>query len=462
MVVTRFQDTIAALSSGAGRAGVAVVRVSGPAALSCIERLVGKAVPPRAAVLRTLRRPGSGEMIDRGLVLWLPGPGTFTGEDVAEFHIHGGRAVLAALLDALLTAGGVRAAAAGEFTLRAFHNGRIDLTAAEGLADLIDAETEAQRRQAVALSGGLLGREATRIRADLIEALALAEAVLDFSDEADVADSALAEARDIAGRVMVGLDSILASARHGEIVRDGFRVVLAGVPNVGKSSLLNALARRDAAIVSSEPGTTRDVIEVRLDLGGRLVVVADTAGLRRDAGAIEAEGMRRTIERVRTADLTIWVVDATAPVWTPGDALRQQQGCTDSSCINSPIFLLRNKVDLLAPDILAAQSGAASVRIDADVSAATGQGLADLVAEIEKRAAATDSGDWAVPVATARQRRLIEIAIEDLGAFLEASSDLELRVECLRRAAFGLGRLVGHVDVEDVLGQIFGRFCIGK
>jgi tRNA modification GTPase len=381
---------------------------------------------------------------------------------VAEFNVHGGRAVIAALHDVLLKFAGVRAAEPGEFTLRAFHNGRIDLTAAEGLADLIDAETEAQRRQAVALSGGLLGQAAAQVRADLIQSLALIEAVLDFADEADVTEGALKEARDIAGRVTRSLQTVLDGARHGEIVRDGFRVVLAGAPNAGKSSLLNALARRDVAIVSPEPGTTRDVIEVRLDLGGQLVTVADTAGLRRDAGAIEAEGMRRTIERARTADLTIWVVDATEPVWTPDAALSRQQGCTDSSCIDSPIFILRNKVDLVVPDVLAAQHRGAPAGIDADVSAATGHGLSDLVAAIEVRAKSSDPGDGGVPIATARQRRLIEDAIDELAAFLDGSPDLELRAERLRRAAFALGRLVGHVDVEDVLGQIFGSFCIGK
>ena len=307
-------DTIFALSSAAGRAGVAVVRVSGDRAGDVIDVLSARRPKARVAVLRKLVDPQTGGLIDHGLVLWFPGPASFTGEDLAEFQVHGGRAVAAALLRVLGRVEGCRPAEPGEFSMRAFENGKIDLSQAEGLADLIDAETETQRVQALRQAGGVLFRLTERWRAKLIEAMALVEAAIDFSDEVDVAEGAVGQAEERVRELGDEIGSHLNDDHRGEILRDGFQVVLAGAPNVGKSSLLNVLARRDVAIVSSEAGSTRDVIEVRLDLEGLPVVVSDTAGLREASGDVEREGMRRTLARARDADLVIRVVDGSEGV----------------------------------------------------------------------------------------------------------------------------------------------------
>ncbi len=277
--------TIFALSSGQGRAGVAVVRVSGPGTAAAVTAIAGGLPAPRRASLRRLRAPETGETLDRALVLWLPGPTSFTGDDMAEFHVHGGRAVLAGLLEALGRLPGFRPATPGEFTRRAFEAGKLDLTEAEGLADLIDAETEAQRRQALRQASGAARLLYDGWRSDIIRAMAAIETALDFSDEADVPEAAHAAALPVAEALETAISRHLADGRRGEILRDGLHVVIAGPPNAGKSSLLNALAGRDAAIVSHEPGTTRDVIDVRLDLGGYPLILSDTAGIREAPGA---------------------------------------------------------------------------------------------------------------------------------------------------------------------------------
>jgi tRNA modification GTPase len=437
--------TIFALSSGAGRAGVAVVRASGPQARHCMLGLAGDAVPPpRLAVLRTLRHPKSRLVLDKALVLWFPAPHSFTGEDCCEFHIHGGRAVLAGVLGALAGLEGVRLAEPGEFTRRAFENGKLDLTAAEGLADLIDAETEAQRLQALRQLDGGLGLVADLWRLDLVRAMGLVEAAIDFSDEADVSTRAVEQARAIVLTLYGALERVLNDGRRGEILRDGFKVVIAGPPNAGKSSLLNALARRDVAIVSEEPGTTRDVVEVRLDLCGVPILVMDTAGLRDAPGAVEREGIRRTLGRAQEADLVLWLVDAVAPQVAIPDVLLTGA---------APVVLVVNKADLVHEGVTGALS----------VSAVTGTGLPGLVDEISRRAATSDSiGDGPV-ITRARHRGLLEACHARCGEFLDGSGEhTELRAEDLRRAAHALGQLTGRVDVEEVLGEIFGRFCIGK
>jgi tRNA modification GTPase len=446
------QATIYALSSGRGRAGVAVIRVSGAGAGTALDRLAPPRPKPRFAALRTVRSE-TGEVLDGALVLWLPGPRSETGEDMAELHVHGGRAVIAAVLAALSALPGFRLAEPGEFARRAFENGKIDLTAAEALADLVDADTAAQRRQALRQAGGALARLYDGWRADLIRAQALTESAIDFSDEADVGAGAVAEARALAARLAPAIRSHLDDGRRGEILRDGFRVAIAGPPNAGKSSLLNALARREAAIVSEEAGTTRDVIEVALDLGGVPVILIDTAGIREAEGKVEREGIRRAVAHARAADLVLWLSDAAAPRPEPPPA--------DLAAEPGKVLRVLSKVDLIARGPAGAEGGVLRV------SVVTGEGLSELAALVGRTAADRIGASEAPVITQARHREQLRACAEALEAYLAGPAtdppvDLELRAEDLRRAATALGRITGRVDVEDVLGEIFGRFCIGK
>src|SRR5215468_2850231 len=307
--MTTDRDTIFALSSGRPLAAIAVVRISGPRARIALEQLIGRVPQPRRASLARVRDPATGDVIDEGLALWFPAPNSETGEDMAELQVHGGRAVIAAVLAALAKLAGLRHAEAGEFTRRAFENGRMDLTAVEGLADLVAAETEAQRRQAYQHLKGLLGDRAETWRQRLIEALALVEAGIDFSDEEDVPKDMMARSLELIGPLAEEISK--AGAGQGERLREGLRVAIAGPPNAGKSTLFNRLARREAAIVSPFPGTTRDVLELHLDLGGYPVTMLDTAGIRETIDPVEREGVRRASERAAGADLVLWVLDAT-------------------------------------------------------------------------------------------------------------------------------------------------------
>jgi tRNA modification GTPase len=408
--------------------------------------MAGPAPDPRQAALRKLIDPDSGEVLDEALVLRFDAPSSFTGEDVVELYVHGGPAVVEGVLNALGRISGLRAAVAGEFARRAFDNDKLDLTEVEGLADLIEAETQAQRRQALRQSGGDLRALCDEWRAQIIHASSLVEAALDFSDEADVPDLVERQARAVVDELVSGLSGHLESAGKGERLREGLQVVLAGAPNAGKSSLLNALSQRDVAIVSHEPGTTRDLIEVHLDLGGYPVTLIDTAGLREATGDIELEGMRRTRERARSADLVMWLVDAGDPQWEPPDTLSDTGG----------ILNVLNKIDLGVPE----NSPSRDVL---EISAKTGAGLDDLVTRLAAHAARSmDAGEPAV-VTRSRQRLELETCREALQAFLSGdAAQLELRAEDLRVAARALGRLSGRVDVEDVLDRIFGDFCIGK
>jgi tRNA modification GTPase len=436
------RDTICALASAPGRAGVAVIRISGPAAGDALRALCGPPPPPRQASLRKIRNPGTGEVLDRGLALWLPGPASFTGEDIAELHIHGGRAVVGRVIEALTSLRGVRLAEPGEFARRAFENGRIDLTEVEGLADLIAAETEAQARQAIAQAEGGARALYESWREELVKAQALAEAGLDFADEADVAADAAVQADACVAKLLARMSKHLAD-RRGERLRDGFRVVIAGPPNAGKSSLLNALAQRDVAIVSEEAGTTRDVIEVHLDLAGLPVIVTDTAGIREAEGAVEAEGVRRALARVENADLVLWMVDATAP---------QAEDKSAYIAANAAYIRVLNKVDLVKSAQIA----------DGALSAKTGEGVAELVGVLRKRAEeGLPAGEPAV-ITRARHRAELEAAAEALSRFREERGGPEIKAEELRIAARHLGRLTGRIDVEEVLGAIFSEFCIGK
>ncbi len=406
--------------------------------------LAGKIPPARRATLRMLRDPVSRETLDQALVLWFPGPASFTGEDMAELHVHGGKAVIAGVLAALARIEGLRPAEAGEFARRAFENGKIDLTEAEGLADLIDAETEAQRAQALRQTTGTLRKLYDGWRAELINAMALVEAALDFADEADVPEAAFATARPVVVALHESISQHLADGRRGEILRDGLRVAIAGPPNAGKSSLLNALAGREAVIVSEEAGTTRDVIEVRLDLGGYPVILSDTAGIREAPGAVEREGVRRAMRTAEEADLVLWLSDATVP---PAPVPPAIAGLGDR------IITVANKIDLAAAPASAALS----------ISAKTGTGLQELVGRLAREAEARAGSHEAAVITRARHRHELERARLALGRFLDESvAEAELRAEDLREAAFALGRITGRIDVEQVLDQIFAQFCIGK
>jgi len=439
-------DTIFALSSAPGIAGIAVVRVSGPDAPAVAAELgLGRLAQRRASVTR-ISDPRTGELIDKGIAILFRRPASFTGESVLELHVHGGRAVVAALLAALSSIPGCRLAEAGEFTRRAFHNGKLDLTGAEGLAALLGAETEVQRKSALRVAGGELRTLYDGWRSELIEAMALMEAAIDFSDEADVANDALAQARTRVAALRSNVETHLNDNRRGEILRDGLKVVLAGPPNAGKSSLLNALARRDVAIVSPEPGTTRDVVEARLDLDGYPVIVSDTAGIRPDpGGAIEREGIRRTYERSAEADLVLWLIDSTNPVYDPPAEL-----------IGGPasVIPVSTKWDLDGNDI-----GPSTLRI----STKTGQGLDGLLAILTACARDRIGDGGSAAIITSRQRALLIETTRFLATFLAGNPDhIELRAEDLRQAAQSLGRLTGRVDVEDVLDRVFSSFCIGK
>ena len=445
--------TIFALSSGHGRAGLAVIRVSGPAAGLALDRLAAPRPKPRFAALRTVRSE-TGEVLDGALVLWIPGPRSETGEDMAEFHVHGGRAVIAGVLAALSALPGLRLAEPGEFARRAFENGKIELTAAEAVADLVDADTAAQRRQALRQAGGAQARLYDGWRADLIRAQALTESAIDFSDEADVGAGALAEARALVGRLAPAIRAHLNDGRRGEILREGFRVAIAGPPNAGKSSLLNALARREAAIVSEEAGTTRDIIEVTLDLGGVPVILIDTAGIREAEGKVEREGIRRALAHARNADLVLWLTDATAGVPEPPPS--------DLAAAAGETLRVVNKIDLVEavpPGAGAAEAGDGLLRL----SVLTGEGLPELAEAVGRRAVERIGVSEAPVITQARHREHLAVCAEALETFLaSAAADLELRAEDLRRATTALGRITGRVDVEDMLGEIFGRFCIGK
>ena len=435
-------DTIVALASGAVPAAIAVIRISGPETRRVLEAFCGGVPDPRHASLRDIGPPRL-PAIDRGLAIWFPGPASFTGEDMAELHTHGSRAVVSAVIEAVLSLPGTRLAEPGEFARRAFENGKLDLTQVEGLADLISAETEAQRRQALAQAEGSLRTLYEGWRIELLGAQALVEAGLDFADEGDVAADIAVKADAVVAPLLVSISHHLAD-RRGERLRGGVHIVIAGPPNVGKSSLLNALAKRDVAIVSEEAGTTRDVLEVHLDLGGLPVTLTDTAGLREAESKVEAEGVRRALARTEQADVVLWLVDATAPIWELPAALETRTA-----------IRVLNKIDL--------ERGFTPHRDCLQISARTGQGLDRLVEALEEQAAHVAETGLASPLMTrARHRAELEGARVALQRFGQPTLSPELKAEELRIAARHLGRLTGRIDVEEVLGAIFGEFCIGK
>ncbi|HXI05114.1 MAG: tRNA uridine-5-carboxymethylaminomethyl(34) synthesis GTPase MnmE [Bradyrhizobium sp.] len=443
----RRDQTIFALSSGRAPSAIAVVRVSGAEAGNALSRLAGKMPAPRTA-MRSLLKCADGQPMDDAVVLWFPGPASATGEDVAEFHVHGGRAVLASLFAALSAFENVRPAEPGEFTRRAFENGKLDLTEAEGLDDLIHADTDRQRRQALRQLKGLLGDKARDWRARIIEASALIEAGIDFSDEGDVPAELIAPALAKLRALLADIEKVLSAQGHAERLRDGLVVAIAGPPNVGKSTLINQLARREVAIVSPHAGTTRDIIEVQLDLEGYPVTVIDTAGIRETSDPVEQEGVRRARARAGEADLVLWLADsAGAPIERHGTA---------------PVWLVRNKIDLVRPATRSAD-GRGRPLAEFRISARSGAGLPELIAALVGFAQSYFGAGEAGSITRERQRMLVRETADALGrAIAVIGQGEELAAEELRAAAYSLGRLLGRVDVEDILDVIFREFCVGK
>jgi tRNA modification GTPase len=468
MIAPAATDTIFARASGAGRAGIAVFRVSGPQARAIAELLSKRRVKPRRPTLAALVDPESGEEIDRGLVLLFEGPASFTGEDVAEFHLHGSRAVEAAFAEAAARAG-ARPAEAGEFTRRALLNGKLDLAQVEALADLIDAETSQQRKQALGQFEGRLSALAEGWRGRLIAVLAPLEADIDFPGEEDIPAAIAARAGPAIEALIAELKSYLEGAGRARRLREGVTAAIIGAPNSGKSSLLNALAGADVAIVSALAGTTRDVIETRLDLGGIPVLFADTAGLRdQSTDEIEIEGVRRALRRAGTADLRIMVIDPFTEEWESGFGTRDPGLGRQTSRVPSP----ESRFPLLRPgDIvvwskkdLGGAPRAVPVGVHAfHVSAKTGEGMAGLMAGLEARAADLAGGSEGAALTRIRHAEAVTRAVSALErALARVASDPELAAEDARLAARALGQITGAVDVEDVLDAIFSSFCIGK
>lgn len=426
-------DTIYALSTGQPPAAIAIVRISGPAADEALRRLAGRLPGPRRAELVALRRPSDGALLDRGLALRFPGPASATGEDMAELHLHGGRAVVRAVLEALGDVPGLRGAEPGEFTRRAFANGRIDLTEAEGLADLLSAETEAQRRAALGLAGGALGRMVEGWRGRILALAAQLEAVLDFSDEGEVGEGLPQGWHDELRKLLSEFEHLL-SRPAAERLRDGIRVVIAGPPNAGKSTLFNVLVGREAAITSPLAGTTRDVIEAPTSLGGTAFLLVDTAGLRHESDdTIEMAGVERAHQRVETADILLWLGE-------PSECPRRGRA-----------IVVAAKADL-------GQPGADDS--DVQVSALTGAGLDRLLDLVQAHSTELLPAGGEVAL-NARHR----IAVADaVGALQEAGreGDLLLIAEALRRARLALDRVTGRAGTEDMLDALFARFCVGK
>jgi tRNA modification GTPase len=450
-------QTIFALSSGRPPSAIAIVRVSGPQAGAALRLLAGKIPPPRMAT-RVLVREVEGEPIDDAVVIWFPSPASATGEDVAEFHLHGSRAVLSALFAALSKIENIRAAEPGEFTRRGFENGKLDLTEAEGLDDLIHADTDRQRRQALRQLRGLLGDKARAWRDRIIEAAALIEAGIDFADEGDVPEQlvtpALAKTRTLLGEI----DDVLAARGRSERLREGLVVAIAGPPNVGKSTLMNQLVRREVAIVSPHAGTTRDVIEVQLDLDGYPVTLIDTAGLRETDDPVEQEGVRRARARATEADLVLWLVDGQHPADRPAAMATVWDARDKIDFAGGTVWTVRNKIDLEA-----SQPQPELGRAELGISASRGDGVAELVEAITGFARDYFGTSDSTLITRERQRELLQETTVSLERSLEmVALGEELAAEELRRAALSLGRLLGRVDVEDILDVIFREFCIGK
>lgn len=434
------RDTICALASGHLPSAIALVRVSGPAVTSLCEKLIGGAPPPRRASLRRVRHPSTDATLDHAVAVYFDAPNTYTSEDILELSLHGGRAVVEDVLAALVSQTGVRLAEPGEFTRRGVENGRLDLLEAEGVADLIDAETTGQRDQALRQLSGHATSILERWRQNLLEATALVEVAVDFPDEEDAPDRTDVPVEQRIDVVLSEIDSEISDGERGQRVRDGFRVAIVGPPNVGKSTLLNAFAGREAAIVTNLPGTTRDIIEVRLQIGGHVVWFMDTAGLRESDDRIEAEGIRRGVAASESADIRLHLYCDTPPDIAASE--------TD--------FVVRTKSDVLEPEYVSRETFT--------ISAKSGEGMDDLLAELSS-AIENRVGDHPPIITRIRHQQALRAASDALRAArhgLRTGAGAELVAEDIRSAARALDRMIGRFGVEDVLGEIFSSFCIGK
>jgi tRNA modification GTPase len=452
------EATIFALASGAGRAGVAVIRISGPQAGDALRLMTGKDLPqPRQAVLRALHHPHDGRLLDRALILWLPAPASFTGEDVGELHLHGGRAIIDGVCNALGEMQDLRLAEPGEFTRRGFENGKFDLTAAEAVADLIAAETEAQLQQALRQQSGALAAMLEEWRSRLLRITAYCEASIDFADE-DLPPDVMSRQSQALTELLQEIELTLSDQRRGERLRDGFRIALLGQPNAGKSSLLNWFAARDAAIVSPIAGTTRDIVEVHLNLSGYPVTFLDTAGLRTTTDIIESEGIKRAAAAAETADCKILLFDASQPEPLDAATLAHAQGT---------YLAVLNKIDLLQHDhtarkIIECAPHLNLLPISLNRSTSLNEMLQQLTALVAQAMPLRD--DLPPPLTRQRHRAALQEVRDEIGLCLTQldQGDVALPAEHLRRATHALGKITGRVDVEDLLDVIFRDFCIGK
>jgi tRNA modification GTPase len=446
------QSTIFAPASPVQKSGVAIIRISGSQAASVLKNLIQKKLPaPRQAILSGIYHLQTKELIDRALVIWFSGPASFTGEDVAELHVHGSVAVLSMILEMLAAIPGLRLAEPGEFSRRAFMNGKMDLTAAEGLADLIDAETRLQARQAISQMEGRLHTLYQSWRKTLISMQARLEAYIDFPDE-EIPDAVLSLIEENKEKLQNNIKNHLADNHRGERLRKGLHVVILGPPNAGKSSLLNTLAKRDVAIVSEFAGTTRDVLDVHLDISGYPVILSDTAGLRDEGDSVEREGIKRALNRAEQADLVLLLLDATSPRDSWNHFITQA---------GENAIIAINKIDLL-------QETCAKTTVDGHevvlLSVEQQLGIDALLLKLEKKAThlmADGKGDSPLVTRT-RHRQLLQETLEHLSLLSLENGDLVLNAEYLRCAAHSLGQIMGRIDVEDILDELFSQFCIGK
>jgi len=431
-------ETIVALSSGSLPSGVAVIRISGSACQKIAEGTLGCILEPRVAYLKSVKDPSNNEELDRGLVIFFKSPASFTGEDCLELQLHGGRAVVEAALNVICQFENVRLAEPGEFSRRAFENGKLDLTEIEGIADLVASETEAQRKQALAQSRGDSRETYEGWRKRLIHMRALIEAELDFSEEEDIPEEISKEGFAQVSQLKNEIENHLDDNRVGEIIRDGFKIALMGKPNAGKSSLLNALAKRDVAIVTNEAGTTRDVLDVHLDMDGYAVVISDTAGLRESKNIVEAEGIKRAQLKGLEADLVIWLTE-----------LNDEEVIADNN-FDNVIYAKSKDDDCIVNDGIS-------------ISVTNENGLDGILSEVKNQIKNQVRDHDGVVISRIRYREALTNCVEHLSFVIDNQvSDIELKAETLRHASDCIGRITGKIDVEDLLDVIFSEFCVGK